>query len=246
MPTVEEFTDPYAAAYTPPPHVGPGVCVVCHGAPFSGQVRCWSCGQTTDSVSHPVELVVPISLCMLGGQLHTVLHDYKRSADRNVRDRHRLQVAATLHRFVRDHGDHVRAAAGGDWDTATIVPSKQPRTEPHALEEVIAMGRSIRALYRPLLEPWEPHTIDRARASDRGFRATRDVRGLRVLLLDDTFTSGATFQSAASALGLAGATVVAGVVIGRVIHPEFSDETRELWEAQRPIPFDFSVCCLEP
>jgi predicted amidophosphoribosyltransferase len=40
---------------------------------------------------------------------------------------------------------------------------------------------------------------------------------LRILLVDDTFTSGATFQSAASALALGGADVIAGVVIGRVI-----------------------------
>jgi hypothetical protein len=246
MPTVEEFTDPYAAAYTPPPYIGSGVCDVCHGAPLTGDARCWSCRQTTQSASRPVELVVPISLYELGGQLHTVLKDYKRSTDSTVRDRHRLQVAATLHRFLRDHGDHIRAAAGGDWDTITIIPSKQSGREPHALEQVIMMGRSIRALYRPLLEPWEPDTIGRAVASDRGFRATTSVRGLRVLMLDDTFTSGATFQSAASALALAGATVVAGVVIGRVIHPEFSEETRELWDAQDAIPFDFTVCCLEP
>ncbi len=54
------------------------------------------------------------------------------------------------------------------------------------------------------------------------------------------------FQSAASALALGGADVIAGVVIGRVIHPEFSDEMRELWERQRAIPFDFGFCCLEP
>src|SRR5947209_4590027 len=212
MPTVEEYTDPYAAAYTPPPVAGPGVCDVCHSAPFGDEARCWSCRQTTGSASRPIDLVVPISLYELGGQLHTVLKDYKRSSDVDVRNQHRLQVAATLHRFLRDHGDHVRTAAGGDWNTITIVPSKQERADPHPLEQVIMMGRSIRALYRSLLEPWEPDTIERARASDRGFRPTTIVRGLRILLLDDTFTSGATLQSAASALAQGGATVVAGVV----------------------------------
>lgn len=55
---------------------------------------------------------------------------------------------------------------------------------------------------------------------------------------------GSTFQSAASALALDGASVVAGIVIGRVIHPEFSDETGALWDQQRKVPFDFNVCCL--
>jgi hypothetical protein len=57
----------------------------------------------------------------------------------------------------------------------------------------------------------------------------------------------ATFQSAASALGLAGARVAAGVAIGRVIHTgdpgyEFRDE---LWDEQRRAGFSFARCCLE-
>jgi len=246
MPTVEEFTDPFLTSYVPPPQAGPGACDVCHGAPFAGDARCWSCRETTSSVSHPLELVVPISLYQLGGQLHTVLAGYKRSSDAAVRRQHRYQVGATLHRFVRDHGDHVRAAAAGDWNTVTIVPSKDPRSHQHALEKVVRLGRTLAGQYRPLLEPWEPDTIERARASDRGYRTSDDVDGLRVLLIDDTYTSGATFQSAASALSLAGADVVAGIVIGRVIHPEFSAEAEALWEQQVWLPFDFDVCCLEP
>jgi adenine/guanine phosphoribosyltransferase-like PRPP-binding protein len=65
-----------------------------------------------------------------------------------------------------------------------------------------------------------------------------------VLLVDDTFTSGATFQSAASALTLAGATVVAGVVIGRVIDTDFSKQAADLWDRQRAIRFRFDRCCL--
>lgn len=245
MPTVEELTDPYAAAYTPPPQSGEAVCDVCHGAPFTGDARCWSCRQTTAGVTHPIELIVPISLYELGGQLYSVLSGYKRSSAQAVRRKHRLQVAATLHRFIRDHGDHVRAAAGEDWDTVTIVPSKSGGHEPHPLERVIKLGRTLSRQYRPLLEPWKPDAIGRAQASDRGYRATTDVDGLRVLLIDDTFTSGATFQSAASALALAGARVVGGVVIGRVIHPDFSTEAAALWERQERVQFDFNVCCLE-
>ena len=245
MPSVEEFTDPYLAAYTPPPPAGEGVCEVCHGAPFAGHARCWSCEQTTGNVSHPLELVVPISLYKLSGQLHSVLYGYKRSSVRAVRRKHRLQVAATLHRFVREHGDHVREAAGADWDTVTIVPSKSPERQPHALERVVKLGRVLSAQYWPLLEPWQPDEIGRARSSDLGYRTTADVDGLSVLLVDDTFTSGATFQSAASVLAREGAQVVAGIVIGRVIHPEFSAEAAALWERQEKLRFDFGVCCLE-
>lgn len=68
--------------------------------------------------------------------------------------------------------------------------------------------------------------------------------GRHVLLLDDTFTTGAALQSAASALAVAGAQVVAAVVVGRVINPEFSAQAGELWRSAAATPFDFERCCL--
>lgn len=245
MPTVEELTTPFAAAYTPPPVAAPGVCDVCHNAPFTGWTRCISCQRATESVSHPLELVVPISLYQLSGQLHSVLWGYKHSGSPDVQRLHTLQVSATLHRFLRDHGDHVQQVADRDWDLITIVPSKRPRDDAHPLERAIQLSRLLRNQYELLLEPWELERITRTTASDRGFRARRDLAGERILLVDDTYTSGCSFQSAASALALGGAEVVAGIVIGRVIHPEFSEEMQELWDAQRAIPFEFDVCCLE-
>ncbi len=79
-------------------------------------------------------------------------------------------------------------------------------------------------------------------ASDEGYRVTQSVCGKSILLIDDTFTTGARLQSAASALQLAGADVVAAVVIGRVINPEFSGA---LWERVSKMPFSFETCCLE-
>jgi len=47
--------------------------------------------------------------------------------------------------------------------------------------------------------------------------------GKRILLIDDTLTTGATAQSAASALSNGGATVVGILTIGRMIKPSFSE-----------------------
>jgi predicted amidophosphoribosyltransferase len=179
--------------------------------------------------------------------LHTVLKDYKRSPSARVRERHRWQVGAILHRFVFHHRECITGVAGMDWDTVTIVPSKTGRVGTHPLEEAIMLGEPLRSEYRRLLEPAEVELLGRARSSDRGFRATDEARARTVLLLDDTITSGSTFQSSASALVLGGATVVAGVVIGRVIdtsNPDYPDKL-ELWEQQRRQPFSFDVCCLE-
>jgi adenine/guanine phosphoribosyltransferase-like PRPP-binding protein len=82
-------------------------------------------------------------------------------------------------------------------------------------------------------------------ASDGGFVAHTDVRGARVLVVDDTFTTGARAQSAASALQLAGARVVAIVPIGRVIDPNHGEHAQAYWTRRVGATFDFGRCCLE-
>jgi hypothetical protein len=179
VPTVEEFTDPFVDAYTPPPPHGVGVCAICHGAPAGDYTRCLSCHSTVRSVTRPLTLVVPVSLYRVGQQLHTVLRDYKRSRDPATRKRHALQVAATLHRFVRQHGDCVRAAARGvDWTVVTTVPSKEPRHAPHPLETAISLAQPLAGQFDRLLEPLEPERIRRGQGSDRGFKTRGDVTGL--------------------------------------------------------------------
>jgi hypothetical protein len=188
----------------------------------------------------------PFSLYRVGEQLWEALRGYKDGRHPRVRERHLLRVAATLHRFMRDHGGCIRGAAGEDWSAVTMVPSKRER-ENHPFERAIQLGRDLGRLYRPLLAPGQPDRIDRAYGSDDGFMTIANVQGERVLLLDDTFASGATFQSAASALALAGAQVVAGVVVGRVIttdDPRYPIQS-EYWERQRRIPFTFGECCFE-
>jgi adenine/guanine phosphoribosyltransferase-like PRPP-binding protein len=86
---------------------------------------------------------------------------------------------------------------------------------------------------------------DHNQASDAAYVVTGDVADVRVLLVDDTFTSGARAESAASALQLAGGRVVAMVPIGRVIKREFSEESAALLDRAREEPFDFDVCCIE-
>jgi hypoxanthine phosphoribosyltransferase len=69
----------------------------------------------------------------------------------------------------------------------------------------------------------------------------RDIEGKRVLLLDDVYTSGASIQSAASTLALAGARVIAGVVVARFINPDFAPNFITQLKQR---PYDFAACCL--
>lgn len=73
-----------------------------------------------------------------------------------------------------------------------------------------------------MLEPGSAQ-IGHNSAHDQGFTVSRSVEGSKVLLIDDTFASGARVQSAASALSLAGASVVSVLVVARVIKPSFNE-----------------------
>ena len=193
----------------------------------------------------PVELVVPISLTELLGQLHHSLKTYKLEGyPQPVRARFQLQLSALITRFLGDHSACIAAAAGDEWDCLTIVPSSRGRVGAHPLENVIRMSSFLAKYYRALLVPGPTHARHN-QAADDAYAVTEDATDLRVLLLDDTFTSGARIQSAASALQLAGARVVAAVPIGRVVKPEFSAESAALLKAAREQPFDFGVCALE-
>jgi adenine/guanine phosphoribosyltransferase-like PRPP-binding protein len=132
----------------------------------------------------------------------------------------------------------VAAAAGG-----LSVPSSTDREGEHPLVRAIKLLPDIRDQYETLLERGEvniTHTI----ASNKGFNALRRLDDERVLLIDDTFTSGARAQSGASVLNNAGATVVAILPIGRVITPDFSPSVTEYWKKQGAKVFDFDVCCV--
>ena len=92
-----------------------------------------------------------------------------------------------------------------------VVPSNRGRAGVHPL----------RALAEPYLRlPWaalaaRPGADGRTRDLDPDRFAVPRLDGARVLLLDDTWATGASVQSAAMTLRAAGAAAVAAVVLGR-------------------------------
>jgi orotate phosphoribosyltransferase len=82
-----------------------------------------------------------------------------------------------------------------------------------------------------------PRTFDRGK-----FEAVRSLHGEAVLLIDDTWTTGASAQTAAAALRHAGAGPVAAVVIGRHLNREWHENDRRLRSIARP--FDWDRCAL--
>ncbi|MGH9068136.1 MAG: hypothetical protein ACRD0J_11715 [Acidimicrobiales bacterium] len=244
-PTVHQRTEPLAALCCPVPGPGPGVCRLCRGPCRAGFARCRGCSLILSQVSRPCHRVVPVSLYRVPGPLHLALRRYKDGVAAAARHHDAVVVGAILARFLFDHGPCLHRAAGGAWDLVTTVPSSRGRPGPHPLEDAISLVPWLAAQHRPLLER-AGGPLGHGLAGDGAFSVRGPVRGARVLVVDDTWTSGARAQSAAAALRWAGAEVPAVVVVGRVVDPLWDRRSAGYWSRHSAVPFDWSRCCLDP
>jgi phosphoribosylpyrophosphate synthetase len=134
---------------------------------------------------------------------------------------------------------------GGGPAIVTSVPStrEMSRLGRHPLETAVTRVGALARFHQPLLARGPAHA-DHNVADDDVFSVRRRLSGERVLVIDDTFTTGARLQSAVSALRLSGASAVACVVVGRIIDPEWNENCRQIWDQARATPFSFAECCL--
>lgn len=242
-PTIADLTDSFAPALRVVPAVRRGVCDLCHGAVEEMYSRCWSCDHTSSAIDNPVELVVPISLCDRGGQLHYVLRNYKDNARPQVRHEFTRLIGAVVARFLDQHSACLERASSGSWEWITTVPSTTPRPGRRPLEDSMSMVRELAQVHQRTLVSSRGRP-ERLRPSADIFDVVTDVRQKRILLVDDTFTTGTNIQSAASALHAEGATVAAALVVGRFINPDYNAPVQALWNSVKDLQFDYATCCL--
>ena len=157
------------------------------------------------------DVVAPVAYAPKGGCLARNLWLYKSA--RPEAGQAGTALRALLLVFLHDHGGMIWRQAGMTSPThACVVPSSRGRPGPHPLQvllgEFLALPWAVLRI-QPGADPWA-----RALDPDR-FRAPHPLTGASVLLLDDTWTSGGTAQSAAVALKRAGARSVAAIVLGR-------------------------------
>lgn len=242
--SAQRYTDANLDMFTPVPAAGPGVCMVCRSGPGPGLAICRSCTEVMRQLSYPTPHVVPISLYTLESRLWHVLRYYKDASGPGS-ELYALQVAAIIARFTARHLRCAAALLGGDPAVVTSVPSTrpEPRPGPHPLQTAISRVGSLASRYAPLLVRG-PASVDHKLADDDAFAVPRRLSGERVLVVDDTLTSGARLQSAVSALRLNGASAVASIVVGRVVDPGWNDNSRRIWERASETPFSFDHCCL--
>jgi hypothetical protein len=222
------------------PRRGPDVCARCFNFTAGYQV-CYACAH-----GEPVlDAMAPISYSVAREQLHHALASYKR-LDGDVARRLGAILAAVLWRFIAGHEACLARAAGvGGFDVVTTVPSgDRSRDERHPLPWIVGeLVGPTRDRYERLLVRSEA-PVPRREFSPQKFLVTRPVGG-SVLLIDDTWTTGASAQSAAAALRNAGAERTAAVVIGRHLNREWHENDRRLRGIARPFDWTQCACCAE-
>ncbi len=192
-------------------------CRICLGPVRDGFARCYQCDVASGQAGPLLaDVVVPVEYAVKGGQLAADLRRYKSGRDGATEAAARLRTMLAV--FIRDHGAWVWAAADmpAGPATAAVVPSGQGRPGPHPLTGIVRS--CVRLPTTRLIAV--PQVTGRGRGVSVGWlRAAGPVAGADALLVDDTWVSGGSAQSAAAALKLAGARRVALIVLGRHVDP---------------------------
>lgn len=186
--------------------------------------------------------VVPISPVAVPSPLYAVLRDYKDGPVAEARARCRRLVSSLFESFLERHLDCLEALAGGRLEVTSVVPpTSRPGAPPLAVPSCAPAAGAV--LQRG------PGRLGHLRASRVGFTVPPEAAELvacrRILLLEDTLTTGARAQSAAAALADAGAATVVVLVLGRVVRPGRSATHAGYWRRALRRPFSPERCCLE-
>lgn len=215
------YVDRLRPGLVPVPIAQVGVCRLCHSGVNPGYQVCYPCHSA--GFLSPQE-IVPITMSVERGLLHDHLRGYKDDIADDARRQKTNRLAALTSMFLGRHGDCL-----GPFDSVVTVPSDRR----DAAVDIVDSVRRLRARHAPALEAT---SVDVDRALDPGrFRVTRSVAGERVLIFDDTFTTGASVFSAAAALRSAGAEVADILCVGRHVRRSFGPSAEMLsWLEGRP------------
>lgn len=208
-------------------------CLRC-GAPF-GDLLCTECGGgdeeggfAPDGDAAAAGVRIPgrcLAAAVFEGPLPRIIRAYKDGGER--------RLAPLLAELMVDAAIHAEEAAPeryggfvGAADAVTFVPATAAAFSRRGFDHMEEIARAFSAMVGlPLADVLVKHGSSDQRALDRAGRAlhargayepVEPVAGLRLVLLDDVITTGATLRGAAGALVAAGAVHVDALALARV------------------------------
>ena len=223
----------------PPQAAGAGCCTVCRGAAQPGYARCYQCGAHRDGAPGMLaDAVVPISYAVKGEGHAARLRLYKTDTPGAAAAGASLRALMLV--FLHDHAPCIwRYAAMPPPTRLAVVPSGQGRPGAHPLLGLLSPSLAL----RPVTLAVRPGEHLGRELNPRRFRAESPLPGASVLLVDDTWVSGASAQSATVALRAAGACHVAVVVLGRHVDP-VDPHSQRLCSAFLATSYDPGACAV--
>ena len=215
----------------PVPSIGGVTCRTCRGPTPVGLARCYQCDLARRQAGELLaDAVAPIGYAVRGGPLAEDLWRYK--SDGAGAAESGLRLREMLAAYLRDDGESLWTTAGMATGprVAAVVPSGRGRPGGHPLVGLVRSCVDVPLVGLAVAPAGAAHV----RGVDPGWlRVEGLVAGADVMVVDDTWVSGGSAQSAAVALKLAGARRVAIVVIGRHVNPDDRRSARLVAELRR-------------
>lgn len=225
----------------------PGLCVVCSTPVSEGYLRCRACSQIGPSPgrigrsSEMADRIAFLTYAVEGGQAYSVLRGYKKPS---VQDRYWTAAATWVVWFLGRHGHCAQELAGSataGWAWATVPSARSGRTGEHPLHFIVRQvwGKTYPEARLSLSAGAE----GQGRGYDPGkFTADAVVPGSHVILIDDSWTTGANVQSAATALKAAGASQVSAMLLARLLRDSWEPTRQFIASGGLRAPFDPNLC----
>lgn len=227
---------------------GPGLCSVCSTPVANNYTRCLACNQAGPRPGligrsrRFADRVAFMTYAVEGdSQAYSVLRGYKMPA---VQDRYWTTAAAWIVWFVSRHGVCAHQLAGHSdeaWMWATVPSARSGRSGEHPLHAIVSRVWADEHAEAQL------SLSEGARGQSRQYDEAKFIAepipsGSHVILVDDSWTTGANVQSAASALKIAGADQVSAMVVGRLLRDDWPPTREFLATGGLTSPFDPSEC----
>lgn len=224
MPTVQEVFQGNRHLFAPvplfTPHVSCRYCLGPVGGPFPQCFDCYEIFIQDDAPDILSDAVVPMTIAVSPSPWYYRLYTYKRG-----RGEYASTLAALAWTYMEGNMGSVRQFLGGEPDIITVVPSKRgPTFDDQPFVRTLRMVPPLRDQLVHVLDHRPEIEYRRRTYNPDLFNVVGDVRDRRIVLLEDTWITGATPLSAGGALVRAGAAAVIILPLARAVHNDFLAE----------------------